>query len=470
MIARIHKIWSDDSNSLRDIDLGAYQGLDLFWEQAPVVEEEDEKQKELILQNEELTKLDGKRRDTAGVREPRWVLRDTVRRKAERRVRKEAEQRGDPPPHDPRLLKIKDGGLLMLGTREGILKAAPESGAQKKKGGAEDVDSSRARYAVMVQTGDNEVSIANLGGWLTFRGESLTGAGSEKVSKRSSSMKRDQYMSKEDEATRRLPTTVISNERGAGGKRKIRRDEFDGYDEEDVGTGSAYLASDVLDTLQGGEGEEEADNEYTVRSDDEAGSDGRDDTRTFDVNNHDLDSSDEESEEEEEEEEEKELDEESKLKREKLLAKLRANKKNEQVVEEDSDVSDDEPTVSKTVQYLVSQKKITALQPESERITKKRERGEEPASEQPNVMRPRVAATDLPQPLQSGITESEVRTLLEQSNGRIKTKDLSNHFKKRIKGSATGKKDLIAILSRLVVKQNDEVEGMMYVLKGRQFA
>jgi hypothetical protein len=77
-------------------------------------------------------KLDGKRRGSQGVREPRWILRDQVRKRAERKLRKEAEAKGKPPPHDPRMVNINKGGLLMMGSREGILKAANEDLNQKK--------------------------------------------------------------------------------------------------------------------------------------------------------------------------------------------------------------------------------------------------------------------------------------------------------------------------------------------------
>lgn len=55
-------------------------------------------------QDEELTKLDGKRRGTSGsrlgMREARWVLRDAARKKAERRLAKDADAKGLRPPHD----------------------------------------------------------------------------------------------------------------------------------------------------------------------------------------------------------------------------------------------------------------------------------------------------------------------------------------------------------------------------------
>jgi hypothetical protein len=57
-----------------------------------------------VRQDEELTKLDGKRRGTSsnrlGMREARWVLRDATRKKAERRLAKDAEAKGLRPPHD----------------------------------------------------------------------------------------------------------------------------------------------------------------------------------------------------------------------------------------------------------------------------------------------------------------------------------------------------------------------------------
>lgn len=118
-------------------------------------------------------KLDGKtRKVTRGVREQRWVLRDAERKRGERNLRKEAEQKGLPPPHDTRLSNIKKGGLLMLGSKEGVLKSAVDANPQQK---IMTDDSSNARYAIMIQTGDNEVSIANLGNWLTFRAPQLKG-------------------------------------------------------------------------------------------------------------------------------------------------------------------------------------------------------------------------------------------------------------------------------------------------------
>lgn len=53
-----------------------------------------------VQQDEELSKRDGKRR--SGVREVRWVLRDSTRRKAEKRAIRDAEANGHPPPHDIR--------------------------------------------------------------------------------------------------------------------------------------------------------------------------------------------------------------------------------------------------------------------------------------------------------------------------------------------------------------------------------
>jgi len=68
------------------------------------------------------------------------------------------------------------------------------------------------------------------------------------------------------------------------------------------------------------------------------------------------------------------------------------------------------------------------------------------------------------------ISEREVRAVLEQANGRMKTVDLKNRFKKRIKASDLARKEFIAVLQHLVVIEEDEVEGRMYVLKGRQFS
>jgi hypothetical protein len=68
------------------------------------------------------------------------------------------------------------------------------------------------------------------------------------------------------------------------------------------------------------------------------------------------------------------------------------------------------------------------------------------------------------------ISEREVRAVLEQANGRMKTVDLKNRFKKRIKASEAARKEFIAVLHHLVVIEENEVEGRMYVLKGRQFS
>jgi len=69
-----------------------------------------------VRQDEELTKLDGKRRGTSvnriGMREMRWVLRDATRRKAEKRAMKEAEAKGQRPPHDVHKVKQLPGLLF----------------------------------------------------------------------------------------------------------------------------------------------------------------------------------------------------------------------------------------------------------------------------------------------------------------------------------------------------------------------
>lgn len=69
---------------------------------------------------------------TRGVREQRWVLRDGIRKKAEKKLKRECEMKGTKPPHDSRQVNIKHGGLLMLGSKEGVLKAAKEHNDKKK--------------------------------------------------------------------------------------------------------------------------------------------------------------------------------------------------------------------------------------------------------------------------------------------------------------------------------------------------
>lgn len=69
-----------------------------------------------------------------------------------------------------------------------------------------------------------------------------------------------------------------------------------------------------------------------------------------------------------------------------------------------------------------------------------------------------------------GISEREVRAVLEQANGRMPFVDLKKRFKKRIKASETARKEFVAVLQHLIVFQEDEVEGRMCVLKGRQFS
>jgi hypothetical protein len=71
---------------------------------------------------------------------------------------------------------LRSGGLQLLGRREGAVKGSSAAAAgglpQQRRGapaGLGDADGSRARYAVMVQTGDFEVSLAPLGAWVTFR-------------------------------------------------------------------------------------------------------------------------------------------------------------------------------------------------------------------------------------------------------------------------------------------------------------
>ena len=60
--------------------------------------------------------------------------------------------------------------------------------------------------------------------------------------------------------------------------------------------------------------------------------------------------------------------------------------------------------------------------------------------------------------------------VLEEANGRMKTVDLKNLFKKRIKASSQNRQDFIRILQHLVVVVDDPVEGKMYVLRDRQYA
>ena len=60
--------------------------------------------------------------------------------------------------------------------------------------------------------------------------------------------------------------------------------------------------------------------------------------------------------------------------------------------------------------------------------------------------------------------------MLEQANGRMKTVDVKNIFKKRIKASEQNRQEFIDILRNLVVVVDDPVEGKMYVLRDRQYS
>ena len=52
----------------------------------------------------------------------------------------------------------------------------------------------------------------------------------------------------------------------------------------------------------------------------------------------------------------------------------------------------------------------------------------------------------------------------------MKTVDVKNIFKKRIKASEQNRQEFIDILRNLVVVVDDPVEGKMYVLRDRQYS
>ena len=76
---------------------------------------------------------------------------------------------------------LRSNGLQLLGRREGLVKESSSSAAAASlknnrgaaaastAGSGEGIDGTSARYAIMMQTGDKEISLAPLGSWLTFR-------------------------------------------------------------------------------------------------------------------------------------------------------------------------------------------------------------------------------------------------------------------------------------------------------------
>lgn len=75
---------------------------------------------------------------------------------------------------------LRSNGLELLGRREGLVKESASAAAASLKnnrgsaaastaGSGEGIDGTSARYAIMMQTGDKEISLAPLGSWLTFR-------------------------------------------------------------------------------------------------------------------------------------------------------------------------------------------------------------------------------------------------------------------------------------------------------------
>ena len=75
---------------------------------------------------------------------------------------------------------LRSNGLQLFGRREGLVKESASAAAASLKnnrssaaastaGSGEGIDGTSARYAIMMQTGDKEISLAPLGSWLTFR-------------------------------------------------------------------------------------------------------------------------------------------------------------------------------------------------------------------------------------------------------------------------------------------------------------
>jgi len=48
MVARLLPIWNSERAATTNVDLNRYQGLEMFSEQAPVVEEDDDKGREKV--------------------------------------------------------------------------------------------------------------------------------------------------------------------------------------------------------------------------------------------------------------------------------------------------------------------------------------------------------------------------------------------------------------------------------------
>jgi len=497
MLAKFDSVWSDAARRAMPVKLGDLDTPEILYEREPEVEELEEEGKAAVQRTEERVRRGILSRARKSRRGWRWVLRDRERVEAERSKVAEAKERGQAI-HDIHGIPL-DKGVQFLGKKEGLTKLASSStkllpsGKQAKYEQAS--DNARGRYAVMMQTGPNEVTMAPLGEWWTFRalkaqsGASLgTGGHSSLVGGAGEDQgrlgrMRAKLLAKRDALAQQANGMLEGESKGGGisSGRGGKRGKRDRAVEEDEGRydGADHLGLTMEDGDDAmaveGRGEDGLDLADTNRSDDEGFQDGKGDEETLDANNArwSIDVS----------ESEDEVVEEDTAKGAKGEKEDAANGVNDQLEDEGpQEVQRDQGGLSEDAKKLMQQGTTEAVG------GKKRPREEAPAAAKPAPSlggidkRPRVsvptglpaapnvAASTAPPAAKvadsSAITEKNVRDVLQLANGRMEIKAFYKRFKKATKQSARGKEDLKAILQRIVRIEESPVEGRMLVLKG----
>ena len=543
-VMRLHAVWEHEEGKAQSVDLSKYENLELFYDVAPAAREVDKGGLEYEAIREAKRKLTGSN-TTKSKGEWRWVLRDDKRKVAEKYalaesevVQKEAEEahllklgaskKFDKEEfftfgagsklriHDVKMEALRGipggAGLQLIGKTH---QQKPLESVQQASSSARLPSSSlRARHVVMMQTGPNEVSVASVRSFSSFKAPPIH-ASSYMVQSPSSlslspfsssaSYRRPHHSSKsqsnllqkikekEDIKEKEEAIQEALKVRGTGsmvGSRSKKMLQENQKSQSSIGADddkfnmtidnaqAGFGRSDVLDIrmMGGKEAENVGYDDDAVRSDDEGVRDGLDDIGMH--NGHELDISDDDGVESDDEISDEDLnDEEREQKRdktirdsreelEKLKKQLLKGRATASVTEEgdseDEDMEENEEGRSlgshkegKKSSHVVPRPHVPV--PSFETLKRKRDDDISNGNNQEASKKTRS---------ENGfVTEAEIRDALEAAGGSMKQKDFTRRFKKRIKISKAHKERFMAVIRNVVVQNDDPVRGPVYVLK-----